>query len=96
MLEKFQRRSKEILPIVPLLGLLLALALPPPSPPPTVEADAYMVLILDTNMALHQMDFIAEDECINHVVVPYTVLQDRTFAACYGTTGPQKTCRMLF
>jgi exosome complex exonuclease DIS3/RRP44 len=37
---------------------------------------ADMVLILDTNMALHQLDFIAEDECINHVVVPYTVLQE--------------------
>jgi len=43
--------------------------------PETFEG-ADMVLVLDTNMALHQLDFIAEDECINHVVVPYTVLNE--------------------
>jgi len=34
------------------------------------------ILVLDTNIVLHQIDFIAEDECVNHVVVPYTVLQE--------------------
>lgn len=43
--------------------------------PETFEG-ADLVLVLDTNMALHQMDFIAEDESVNHVVVPYTVLQE--------------------
>jgi len=43
--------------------------------PETFEG-ADLLLVLDTNMALHQMDFIAEDECVNHVVVPYTVLQE--------------------
>jgi len=43
--------------------------------PETFEG-ADQILILDTNVALHQIDFIAEDSCINHVVVPYTVLQE--------------------
>eukprot|EP00927_Polykrikos_kofoidii_P079100 TRINITY_DN75896_c0_g1_i1.p1 TRINITY_DN75896_c0_g1~~TRINITY_DN75896_c0_g1_i1.p1 ORF type:complete len:1011 (+),score=195.61 TRINITY_DN75896_c0_g1_i1:76-3108(+) len=43
--------------------------------PETFEG-ADQVLVIDTNIALHQIDFIAEDECINHVVVPYTVLQE--------------------
>lgn len=34
------------------------------------------ILVLDTNIAMHQIDFIAEDMCIDHVVVPYTVLQE--------------------
>eukprot|EP00933_Yihiella_yeosuensis_P026726 TRINITY_DN2077_c0_g1_i1.p1 TRINITY_DN2077_c0_g1~~TRINITY_DN2077_c0_g1_i1.p1 ORF type:complete len:1051 (-),score=230.23 TRINITY_DN2077_c0_g1_i1:158-3310(-) len=37
---------------------------------------ADQILVLDTNIVLHQMDLIAEEECINHVVVPYTVLQE--------------------
>eukprot|EP00929_Paragymnodinium_shiwhaense_P042974 TRINITY_DN22154_c0_g1_i2.p1 TRINITY_DN22154_c0_g1~~TRINITY_DN22154_c0_g1_i2.p1 ORF type:complete len:657 (+),score=139.08 TRINITY_DN22154_c0_g1_i2:90-2060(+) len=43
--------------------------------PETFEG-ADQVLVIDTNIALHQIDFIAEDESINHVVVPYTVLQE--------------------
>lgn len=43
--------------------------------PETFEG-ADQILILDSNIALHQIDFIAEDPCVNHVVVPYTVLQE--------------------
>lgn len=43
--------------------------------PETFEG-ADQILVIDTNVALHQIDFIAEEECVNHVVVPYTVLQE--------------------
>jgi len=43
---------------------------------PDAFEGADSILVLDTNIALHQIDFIAEDECVNHVVVPYTVLQE--------------------
>eukprot|EP00928_Gymnodinium_smaydae_P080470 TRINITY_DN64157_c0_g1_i1.p1 TRINITY_DN64157_c0_g1~~TRINITY_DN64157_c0_g1_i1.p1 ORF type:complete len:1022 (+),score=282.12 TRINITY_DN64157_c0_g1_i1:167-3232(+) len=43
---------------------------------PELFEGADQILVLDTNVALHQIDFIAEDECVNHVVVPYTVLQE--------------------
>jgi len=43
---------------------------------PEIFEGADQILILDTNVALHQVDFIAEDPSVNHVVVPYTVLQE--------------------
>ena len=67
-------------------------------PEPFEGAD--QVLILDTNIVLHQIDLIAEDECVNHVVVPYTVLQEvrhrnmgiyaRLRALCRVETGDAK------
>ncbi|CAK8993727.1 unnamed protein product, partial [Durusdinium trenchii] len=61
---------------------------------------ADQVLVLDTNIVLHQIDLIAEDECVNHVVVPYTVLQEvrhrnmgiysRLRALCRVETGDAK------
>eukprot|EP00931_Biecheleriopsis_adriatica_P073849 TRINITY_DN4805_c0_g1_i1.p1 TRINITY_DN4805_c0_g1~~TRINITY_DN4805_c0_g1_i1.p1 ORF type:complete len:1041 (+),score=211.65 TRINITY_DN4805_c0_g1_i1:97-3219(+) len=68
------------------------------SPDPFDGAD--QVLVLDTNIVLHQIDLIAEDECVNHVVVPYTVLQEvrhqnkgiyaRLRALCRVETGSVK------
>lgn len=43
---------------------------------PEVFEGADQILVIDTNVALHQIDFIAEEECVKHVVVPYTVLQE--------------------
>lgn len=67
-------------------------------PEPFEGAD--QVLVLDTNIVLHQIDLIAEDECVNHVVVPYTVLQEvrhrnmgiyaRLRALCRVETGDAK------
>mmetsp|Transcript_30555 Transcript_30555/g.87663 ORF Transcript_30555/g.87663 Transcript_30555/m.87663 type:complete len:1037 (-) Transcript_30555:109-3219(-) len=43
---------------------------------PEIFEGADQIVVLDTNIALHQIDFIAEDTCVNHVIVPYTVLQE--------------------
>ena len=66
---------------------------------------ADQVLVLDTNIVLHQIDLIAEDECVNHVVVPYTVLQEvrhrnmgiyaRLRALCRVETGDAKQDRVV-
>lgn len=67
---------------------------------PEAFEGADQVLILDTNIVLHQIDLIAEDECVNHVVVPYTVLSEvrhrnmgiysRLRALCRVETGDAK------
>eukprot|EP00435_Cladocopium_sp_Y103_P030795 s2621_g7.t1 len=41
-----------------------------------ISPEAFEGADQDTNIVLHQIDLIAEDECVNHVVVPYTVLQE--------------------
>lgn len=43
---------------------------------PEIFEGADQIIILDTNIILHQIDFIAEDSCVNHVIVPYTVLEE--------------------
>mmetsp|Transcript_35375 Transcript_35375/g.82717 ORF Transcript_35375/g.82717 Transcript_35375/m.82717 type:complete len:986 (-) Transcript_35375:87-3044(-) len=43
---------------------------------PELFEGAEHIMVLDTAVVMRQIDFIAEEECVNHVVVPHTVLQE--------------------
>uniref|UniRef100_A0A0G4G6P6 Ribosomal RNA-processing protein 44 n=1 Tax=Chromera velia CCMP2878 TaxID=1169474 RepID=A0A0G4G6P6_9ALVE len=43
---------------------------------PAVLSPEDRIIVLDTNIALHNIDFLSEDPCIDNVVVPLTVLQE--------------------